>query len=128
MLSVARLLAVLLIQVPQKRPLRVFDDAAVLTETSEYAVTSSIVQSLPPIMTTDEVAALLRCSTASVARYVFAHQLAAIQIGRQRRFRADDVLDFISSRPLTARTSKSHFRQCREGAKSRSGGSESATK
>ena len=52
-------------------------------------------------MTTVEVAMLLRCSPKSVERYVFSHQLAAIKIGRQRRFRAEDVLEFVASRPLT---------------------------
>ena len=83
---------------------------------------------LPPIMTTDEVATLLRCSPAAVVRYVFSHQLAAIQIGRERRFRAEDVLDFIASRPLTARSSKTHFRQCRDGAKRHNLSKESASK
>ena len=61
---------------------------------------------LPPVMTTDEVAALCRCSPKTIERYVFAHQLAAIQVGRERRFRAQDVLDFLAARPLTARTTK----------------------
>jgi excisionase family DNA binding protein len=64
-------------------------------------------QPLPAIMTTSEVAALLRCSEETVARYVYSHQLAAIQIGRERRFRAEDVLDFIDSRPTTVRTGRS---------------------
>jgi len=68
------------------------------------------IQPLPPVMTTEEVAAILRCSTATVARYVFAHQLVAVQIGRERRFRADDVLDFVASRPSTAR-SRPRFRR-----------------
>ncbi len=62
------------------------------------------IQPIPLVMTTDEVAELLRCSPRSVARYVFSHQLAAIQIGRERRFRAEDVLEFVAARPLTARS------------------------
>ncbi len=62
------------------------------------------VQPLPIVMTTDEVASILRCSPDSVRRYVFSHQLAAIRIGRERRFRAEDVLEFVASRPLTARS------------------------
>ena len=61
------------------------------------------IQPLPVVMTTEEVAELLRCSSATVARYVFSHRLVAVRIGRQRRFRADDVLDFIASRPTTTR-------------------------
>ena len=57
---------------------------------------------LPLIMTTEEVAALLRCNPETVERYVFGHQLVAVRIGRERRFRADDVLDFVNSRPTTA--------------------------
>ena len=64
------------------------------------------IQPLPPVMTTEEVAAVFRCPVASVARYVFAHELAAIQIGRERRFRAEDVLEFIARRPLTIRAKK----------------------
>jgi len=62
-------------------------------------------QLLAPILTTDEVAAVLRCSRESVERYVFIHELTAVRIGRERRFRAEDVLDFIASRPSTVRSS-----------------------
>ena len=57
-------------------------------------------------MTTDEVARVLRCSPESVARYVFSHELLAIRIGRERRFRAEDVLEFVAARPLTIRGAK----------------------
>jgi len=67
-------------------------------------MTSPPIQPLPLVMTTDEVAAVLRCSVETVERYVHAHELAVIRIGRERRFRADDVLDFIAARPTTART------------------------
>ena len=77
---------------------------------------SSPIQPLPPVMTTEEVADLLRCPVASVARYVFAHELAAIQIGRERRFRAEDVLEFIALRPLTIRAKKLPARQGRGGS------------
>ena len=42
------------------------------------------IQPLPPVMTTDEVAAILRCSVRTVQAYVHSHQLDAIQIGRER--------------------------------------------
>ena len=61
------------------------------------------IQPLPVVMTTKEVAEVLRCSVNTVQRYVYAHQLAAIQIGRERRFRVDDVLDFLASRPVVAK-------------------------
>lgn len=67
---------------------------------------SAPVQPLPPVMTTAEVADLLRCSAKTVERYVHAHELLAIQIGRERRFRADDVLEFISTRPSTRRSGR----------------------
>ena len=67
-------------------------------------MTSPPIQPLPLVMTTEEVAAVLRCLPGTVARYVASHELPAIQIGRERRFRADDVLDFIAARPTTART------------------------
>ncbi|MCH7592222.1 MAG: helix-turn-helix domain-containing protein [Planctomycetes bacterium] len=73
------------------------------------------IQPLPPVMTTEEVAALLRCPVASVARYVFSHELAAIQIGRERRFRAEDVLEFIAQRPLTIRAKRLPSRCGRSG-------------
>ena len=69
------------------------------------------IQPLPVVMTTEEVAVLLRCAPATVQRYVFSHRLAAIRIGRQRRFRADDVLEFVASRPITARCDKRHLRR-----------------
>lgn len=68
-------------------------------------------QPLPVVMTTEEVAGLLRCSPATVARYVFSHRLAAIRIGRERRFRADDVLDFIASQSITTKRDKRHLRR-----------------
>lgn len=67
-------------------------------------MTSPPIQPLPLIMTTEEVAVVLRCPEATVERYVFNHELGAIHIGRQRRFRAEDVLEFVASRPTSART------------------------
>lgn len=64
------------------------------------------VQPLPSIMTTDEVATLLRCEVPTVERYVHNHELVAIQIGRERRFRAEDVYEFIAARPATNRRGK----------------------
>ena len=69
------------------------------------------IQSIPVVMTIEEVAELLRCSTATVERYVFSHQLVAVRIGRERRFRADDVLDFVASRPITARCDRRRLRR-----------------
>ena len=73
-------------------------------------MTDSPIQPLPLVMTTDEVAQLLRCSPKSVERYVFSHQLVAIRIGRERRFRGQDVLEFVASRPITIRCGKRHLR------------------
>ena len=61
------------------------------------------IQPLPLILTTEELADFLRCDRKTVERYVHTHELMAIQIGRERRFRADDVLDFIAARPTNAR-------------------------
>lgn len=69
-------------------------------------MTSPVIQPLPVILTLDEVAAVLRCPAGTVERYVHAHELVAVKIGRERRFRADDVLDFIASRPSTAISQK----------------------
>jgi len=63
-----------------------------------------LIQPLPPVLTTNEVAALLRCEPPTVQRYVHNHELVAIQIGRERRFRAEDVLEFIATRPTTQRS------------------------
>lgn len=71
----------------------------------------ALIQPLPPVMTTDEVAALLRCEPATVQRYVHNHKLVAIQIGRERRFRAEDVLEFIATRPTTQRSNGKTRRQ-----------------
>ena len=56
------------------------------------------IQPLPVVMTTKQVAELLQCDEATVERYVHRHELVAIQIGRERRFRAEDVLDFVGAR------------------------------
>lgn len=65
-------------------------------------MTHASIQPLPAVMTSDEVATLLRCSTDTVGRYVHRHELLAIRIGRERRFRAEDVLEFIATRRTTA--------------------------
>ena len=64
------------------------------------------IQPLPLVMTTQEVAQVLRCLEATVGRYVHGHELVAIQIGRDRRFRADDVIDFVNTRPTSGRAGK----------------------
>ena len=75
------------------------------------AMGQALNQLLLPVMTTDEVAALLRCEPATVQRYVHNHKLVAIQIGRERRFRAEDVLEFIATRPTTQRSNGRTRRQ-----------------
>ena len=60
-----------------------------------------VIQPVPPVLTTDEVAALLRCKPATVANYVHAHELKVIQIGKERRIRGEDLIDFLASRPVT---------------------------
>ena len=69
------------------------------------------IQPVPLVMTTAEVAELLRCSPMTVERYVFRHRLAAIRIGRERRFRAADVLDFVAGLPITAQCDRRHLRR-----------------
>ncbi len=86
-----------------------------------------MIQQLPPVMTPEEVAEVLRTSPQAVMRYIHNHQLAAVRIGRFVRLRADDVLDFVASRPLSARTSKKHFIQCRQSAIRNASRKESAT-
>ena len=69
-------------------------------------MTLTPIQPLPPVMTTEEVAKLLRCEEKTVERYVHEHELSAILIGRNRRFRAEDVLEFIGTRQRTVRDGK----------------------
>ena len=57
------------------------------------------IQPLPLVLTIEEVAEVLRCSEPTVERYVRSHDLDAIHIGRQRRFRAEDVMEFVAARP-----------------------------
>ena len=61
------------------------------------------IQSLPPVMTTDEAAKWLRCEPETVARYVHSHDLVAVYVGKKRRIRAEDLLEFIARRPETKR-------------------------
>lgn len=65
-------------------------------------MTQAPIQPIPPVMTTDEVAVILRCGADTVARYVHSHDLVAVLIGKERRIRADDLLDFIASRESSA--------------------------
>ena len=74
------------------------------------------VAQLPPILTVVEAAKWLRAHPNAVRRYIATHQLMAVKIGRYTRIRSEDLLEFIAARPLTVRTSKKHFIQCRQGA------------
>ncbi len=56
---------------------------------------------LPPVLTTKEAAMILRCSESTVCRYVYTHELRAVYIGRERRFRLEDLMDFVDRRPAT---------------------------
>ncbi len=56
---------------------------------------------LPPVLNTKEASLILRTSENTVARYVHTHQLRAIRVGRERRFRLVDVLDFVNRRPAS---------------------------
>ncbi len=67
-------------------------------------MTCSQITPLPPVMTLDEVAKILRCDASTVRNYVHSHALVAIKIGRERRFRADDLFEFLAARPSTAKT------------------------
>ena len=69
-------------------------------------MTSLPIQPLPLVMTTEEVAQVLRCTEATVERYVHGHELPAIKIGRERRIRAEDLLEFVAARPTTAQNGK----------------------
>jgi len=59
------------------------------------------IQPLPLVMTPAEVAEVLRCDETTVRRYVHAHKLAGIQIGRELRITADAVMDFLTTQPRT---------------------------
>lgn len=67
-------------------------------------MTTPAVQLVPIIMTTTEAAAILRCEESTVERYVHRHELSAILIGKERRIRGRDLLEFIDRRPTTQRT------------------------
>ena len=64
------------------------------------------IQPIPPVLTSEEVASVLRCSPETVGRYVHRHELVAIHIGRERRFRAEDVLEFIATRRSSCESRK----------------------
>jgi len=66
----------------------------------------SDLQPLPVILTTEEAAAVLRCEVTTVVGYVDTHDLKAIQIGRERRIRGADLLDFIAGKPLSTKGAK----------------------
>ena len=68
------------------------------------------IRPLPLVLTTEEVAQALRCSMATVERYVHSHQLVAVRIGRERRFRAEDVIEFVAARPSAQRARKARKR------------------
>jgi excisionase family DNA binding protein len=53
---------------------------------------------LEPLMTTDEVAAILRVNPKTVRRLVNAGRLPCIRFGRSVRFASGDVLAWLSAR------------------------------
>ncbi len=56
---------------------------------------------LPPVLNTKETSLILRTTENTIRRYVHTHQLRAIRVGRERRFRLVDVLDFVNRRPAS---------------------------
>ncbi len=58
-------------------------------------------QSVPVILTTGEAAEVLRCAEGTVVNYIHRHELQAVLIGRERRIRGEDLLDFIADRQPT---------------------------
>ncbi len=64
-------------------------------------MTAPAIQPIPLAMTTEDTAQILRCPVATVERYVHSRDLAAVQMGRERRIRGDDLLDFIATRRPT---------------------------
>lgn len=68
----------------------------------------SPIRPIPAVMTTDQVAKLLHCPPQTVERYVHAHELVAIMIGKERRIRAEDLLEFLASRPASAKSRRLH--------------------
>jgi len=59
------------------------------------------IQPLPVVMTIEGVAQLLQCDVSTVNRYVHAHELRAIQIGREKRILGVDLWHFLCARPST---------------------------
>ena len=55
----------------------------------------------PPVLNTKEASLILRTTENTIRRYVHTHQLRAIRVGRERRFRLVDVLDFVNRRPAS---------------------------
>ena len=64
------------------------------------------IQPLPAVLTTAECAEVLRCKVGTVEGYIHSHELNAIQVGRERRIRAEDLLDFIAAKPSTTKGKK----------------------
>lgn len=58
------------------------------------------IKDIPLVLTVAEAAEILRCEPKTVERYVHAHELLAIQIGREARIRGEDLCEFIAARPL----------------------------
>lgn len=69
---------------------------------------------IPLVMTIAEAAKQIRAHPNAVRRYIATHQLMAARIGKFVRIRGEDLLEFLAARPITARTGKKHFNQCRQ--------------
>ena len=64
------------------------------------------VQPLPLVLTIEEAAEALWCEPQTVVNYIHRHELDAILIGRERRIRGEDLIDFIRSRVSSCRSGK----------------------
>lgn len=64
-------------------------------------MTVPAIQPVPLVLTVKDAAEVLRCKMSTVERYIDSHELAVIHIGRERRIRGEDLIDFIVSRPIT---------------------------
>lgn len=72
---------------------------------SDFAQSDSL---LEPLLTTSEVARILRCSDKTIWRLIASGKLKAVKTGRCYRFRRHDVSEFIKrglAKPIKHQTS-----------------------
>lgn len=64
-------------------------------------MTSDGIEPIPVVMKVETAARICECEPTTIERYIHNGELDAVHVGKQRRIRGTDLLEFIARRPPT---------------------------